>query len=291
MKGVLTRFAARSNLLHRTLDRRTAATAYTGSSLQMELAKYRVFKANRVRFQQARYGAIVGATPKFSAHPKWFFAAMTDRGTRPAVRDIVVFVQDKPGGPWLAAYTPLATKPVSGPLVPGIDVADVPDVVPPGDPSLAMPPVQVSAALADVINQGGRSPHLRAFAVPAWAKTKRTSLMSDRKTFRSLGWRGEASYSASQAPVYAVRTKSGGALVWTAVELKEDFRRAGGGRGVTWKHSTWGDLFKPFTGRSSMKKAITTVERIEVLAYVPPRGRGKVRFLANRWAPIAITGN
>ncbi|GAA3964270.1 hypothetical protein GCM10023085_53530 [Actinomadura viridis] len=289
-KIALALYAKRSNAVHRRLDPRLASSVYTGSSLQMEIAKYRVFKANRVKIQQSRYGQTLAAAPLFSAHPKWFFAAMTDRGDSPAVRDLVVLVQDRAGGPWRAAYTPLSTRKVTGALAPGVDVADNPAVVPAADSSLGTAPGQVSAAIADVLNQGSRSPHLRSFVLPDWAKERYRALREDRKVFRRNGWTGTAAYAASRAPVYAVRTKSGGALVWTAVELREDFRHTGRGNGITWEHDSWGDLLKPTTGRSKVNRALTTVERLELAAYVPPKGRGRIQFLATRWAPISITG-
>jgi hypothetical protein len=291
VKAVLARFAARERLAHRTLNPARAATAFTGSSLQMELAKYKVFKANKVRITPSRYGQILGATPKFSGHPKWFFAAMTDRGGDSAVRNINVFVQDKPGGPWRAAYTPIDTVRTKGALARRVDVADAPDVAPLDDPTLALAPGQVSAAMADVINLGTRSARIRSFTIPDWARTRRGSLASDRTFFRSRGWKGTARYAASRQPAYAVRTTNGGALVWSAIELKEAYRHTGARTGVQWEHDTWGDLLKPFTGRSSVKRSLTTIERIEMFSYVPPKGRGKVQVLATRWAPITITGN
>jgi hypothetical protein len=72
--------------------------------------------------------------------------------------------------------------------------------------------------------------------------------------------------------------------------LKEAFRHTGRGNGITWKHDEWGDLLRPFTRVSTVKKSLTTVERLEVLAYVPPKGKGRIRFLANRWAPLSIQG-
>jgi hypothetical protein len=288
---VLARFTARANLAHKRLDARRAAAAFTGSSLQMAGAKYKVFKANRMRIEPARYGQVLAATPKFSAHPKWFFAAMTDRGGSRPIRDLIVFVQDRPGGPWLAAYTPLDTKRTKGALAPGVDVADHPDVAPLDDPSLAVAPGRVSAALADVINQGTRSAHLRSFSVPDWAKSNRQTLLQDAKTFRAQGWTGTAAYAASAMPVYAVRTTSGGALVWSAIERRDTFRHTRRGNGITWAYESWGgDLLRPFTGRSKVNQTLNSVERIEMVSYVPPRGGGTVRVLATRWAPLSITG-
>jgi hypothetical protein len=290
-KRALARFVAQEKVAQRNLDPALAQAAFTGSSLQMEIAKYKVFEANDVDISPTRYGQVLAATPKLSAHPKWFFAAMTDGRGSDAVRNANVFVQEKPGAPWRAAYTTIDTERTRGPLAKGVDVADAPDVAPLDDPSVALAPGQVAPALADVINKGRASAHFKAFTIAGLAKTRRGALTEDRKFFGSRGWKGTAQYVASQQPVYAVRTTNGGALVWSAVELKETFRHTGARTGVTWEHDVWGDLLKPFTGKSSLKKSFVTLERIELFANVPPKGRGKVKVLGSRWAPISITGS
>ncbi|WP_067478839.1 hypothetical protein [Actinomadura hibisca] len=285
--SVLARFALQSNLARKRLDPKLAATSFTQSSLQMETAKYRVFRTNKTRIASVQYGQVLGASPLFSGHPRWFFAALTDR-VKPVTRDIVVFVQQGPGQPWRAAYTPLATKPTQGPLGPGIDVADNPEVVPVQDPSLALSPDQVPVALAQVLNRGVRTPQAKGFVLPTWVRSRAGSPRTDRAAMKRSGWDLTGGYAASQQPVYAVRTKSGGALVWSAVEDHRRYRKSGAGNPMTWSHRSWGDLLKPFIGRSKEQRALTTVERYEVLAYVPPKGKGRVRLLADRWAAIDV---
>lgn len=287
---VLARYAAQVNAANGRLSPSLAKLSSTGSTLEMQTAKYKVFKANRLRIGPYKYGSALAAAPKFSAYPKWFFAALTDRGSKPYTRDIVVLVQERQGARWRAAYTPLATSPVTGPLARGIDVADFPDVVPQADASLVLPPGRLPGAVADVINQGSGSRDFRAMTIAPWMKTKHQNLRDDRQIFKKSGWTGSATYSAASTPVYAVRTTSGGALAWFGVELKEAFRHTARGNGITWEHDNWGDLLRPFTGRSTVTKTLTTVDRIEVLAYVPPAGKGTIRFLATRWAPIRIQG-
>lgn len=287
---VLARFAKQSKQARRTLSPKLAAAAFTGSSAQMETAKYKVFKANKVTIKAAKYTSVVGAAPKLTGYPKWFFAAMTDKGSSPVTRDIILFVQDRAGSPWRAAYTPFADKPVKGPVARGVDVADYPDVVPAGDTSLVLPPSQLPAALAQLLDRGKSSPRYKDFTLLSWMKDRTSVLRSDRETFKSTGWTGTVGHHAAGFPTYAVRTKSGGALVWTALDYRRSFKHTKPGGNMTWDHQSWGDLLRPFTGRSTLKKTFTSVERIETLVYVPPRGKGKIRILANRWAPVQIEG-
>ncbi|MBC6457924.1 hypothetical protein [Actinomadura sp. HBU206391] len=289
-KRALSQYAIRVNRANKRLSPQLAALASTGSTLQMQTAKYKIFKANKLTISPYKYGSPLVASPKFTGHPKWFFAAMTDRGGNTPLRDIIVLVQDKPGGPWRSAYTPLTTAPATGPLARGVDVADFPEVAPQDDASLVLPPGGISGALADVLNLGSRSGHYRSLTLTPWIKTRYRNLREDKTVFKRNGWAGTASYSASTVPTYAVRTTSGGALVWSAIELKEAFRHTGRGNNITWNHDEWGDLLRPYIRVSTAKTSLTTIERLEVLAYVPPKGKGRVRFLANRWAPISIQG-
>jgi hypothetical protein len=289
-KRALALYAARVNQANRLLSPKLAALATTGSTLQLQNSKYKIFKANKLRTKPYKYGSALVASPKFAEHPKWFFAALTDRGGSQPTRHIIVLVQDRPGGPWRAAYTPLTTSPVTGPLAAGVDVADFPEVAPQDDASLVLPPARLSGALADVLNRGSRSGDYRALTLAPWIKSDYQSLRQFKTSFQRNGWTGAAGYSGTAMPTYAVRTTSGGALVWSAVELKVAFRHTRSGNGINWQHSDWGDLLRPFTGVSTVNKSYNTVERTEVVAYVPPRGKGRIRFLATRWAPISIQG-
>jgi hypothetical protein len=62
------------------------------------------------------------------------------------------------------------------------------------------------------------------------------------------------------------------------------------GGSITWDHGAWGDLLRPFTRKSSVRQQLSSVERFEVLASVPPKGQGEVRILADRWAIVNISG-
>lgn len=52
----------------------------------------------------------------------------------------------------------------------------------------------------------------------------------------------------------------------------------------------WGNVMRAFVGHSEAKKTMTSVERVEMAAYVPPSGRGRVQILGTHWAPISIQG-
>jgi hypothetical protein len=290
-KQVLVRYGLRVNLANRELSPQLATVALTGSALQLQITKYTVARANHVRLGTSRYTAALSAAPRMSGYPRWFMAALTDQGSRPASREIIVFVQDRSGAQWRAAYAPITTSRVSGPIAAGVEFTDYPDVPAQNDAALALPPARLAGALADVLNKGRRSPYHGSLRTTPWIVGAHRHLGQDRTAYLRDGWNGSGAYAPAPFPVYAVRTLSGGALVWSAVDLRESYRHIHPGSGFTWRSQVWGDLLRPFIGHSTAKRTLATGERFEFLAYVPPKGQGKVRFLADRWFPFQIKGH
>jgi hypothetical protein len=287
---VLVRYELRANLANRHLSPQLATVALTGSALQLQVTKYRVARANHVRLSPYRYSEALSAEPRMAGYPRWFFAALTDTGSHPVSRQIAVFVQDRSGAQWRAAYTPITTLRVSGTVAAGVDFTDSPDVPAPDDAGLALAPARLPGALADLLNNGKRSPYYHSMRTTAWIVGAHRHLAQDRAAYLRDGWTGSGGYAPGPFPAYAVRTTSGGALVWSSVDLRESYRHVHPGLGFTWRSAIWGDLLHPFIGHSAAKRSLSTGERFEFLAYVPPKGGGKVRFLADRWFPFLIKG-
>lgn len=287
---VLVRYELRANLANRHLSPQLATVALSGSALQIQVAKYRIAKVNHIRLSPYRYNMALSAEPKLTGYPRWFFAALTNTGSRPVSREIAVFVQDRPGAQWRAAYTPITTLRVTGSVAPGVDFTDFPDIPAPNDAGLATAPGRLPGALADLLNNGRRSAYYRSIRTTTWIVNAHRHLTQDREAYLRDGWNGSGGYAPAPFPTYTVRTTSGGALVWSAVDLRENYRHVHPGSGFTWRSAIWGDLLHPFIGHSAAKRSLSTGERFEFLAYVPPRGGGRVRFLADRWFPFLVKG-
>jgi hypothetical protein len=287
---VLVRYELRANLANRHLSPQLATVALTGSALQLQVTKYRIARANHVRLSPYRYTAALSGEPMMSGYPRWFFAALTDTGSRPVSRVMAVFVQDRSGAQWRAAYTPITTLRVAGTVAAGVEFTDSPEVPAQDDARLALAPARLPGALADLLNNGRRSPYYHSIRTTPWIVGAHKHLGQDRQAYLRDGWSGSGGYAPGPFPTYAVRTTSGGALVWSAVDLRESYRHVHPGKGFTWQSAIWGDMLHPFIGHSAAKRSLTTGERFEFLAYVPPKGKGKVRFLADRWFPFLVKG-
>ena len=287
-KQVVARYAMTMNLANRRFDRRRAKLAETASALQMRYAQYTFYRANKWPIPSRRYTAPSGVTPAFTGYPRWFFAALTFRGSGPVSRDVPVFVQKSAGALWHAAYVPLAAGSTWA-LGKSIDVADVPDVVPLNDAGLVLPPDRLASSYADVVSRGTRSASARLFRLSGLLTARSREVRANREVLLKLNWKGYYRPRASTHPTYAVRTTSGGALVWCAVDFATAARNQGS-RTVTFTVVSYGDQAKAFLGRLLISKSYTGLEREEILAYVPPKGNGKIQILAQRWSPLALKG-
>lgn len=287
---IIKRYMDVMNNAGRELDPKGAAGVQTGPALSVQKAIFGAYRRNGLKFSPIAYGDGVAGAPKFSGWPRWFFAAPTDTGSKPATRDLLVFVQQANREPWKVAYSPYS-RTTSGPIAPGVDLVDFPAVVPSGDRTLVMPPGRLAVAFADAVTRGSKSPSARWFAAGRHVDSTTRTLQANRTAFRGQGWTGVSRAVAAKASIYAARTKSGGALVWFTVDQLHSYRSTRPNSGITWESEAYGDLHKAFGLPSTLKSKIARVERSELVGYIPPKGKGRIHVIAQRWVPLSITGS
>jgi hypothetical protein len=247
------------------------------------------YRRNDLSPWKVKYTSTLAAAPKVTGYPRWFLVAATDRGSEPVTRDLLVLVQQQKGAAWRVAYAPFSST-ATGPLSPGVDVADFPALVPAADRNLVAPPAKTAAVIADVTTRGSKSPFAARVENGTFMTAARTNLRDIREAYSGNGWSGSARAVAAQTPVYAVRTTSGGALVWFGVDYRVSYRRTGPSTGMTWSNEQFGDLYKGFGLPSTIMSRMDRVERNEVVAYVPRKGKGRIRVIGSRWFPIGVRG-
>jgi hypothetical protein len=288
-EDVLKRYLAAISQANTKLDPARAAKTETGSALKIHSAQYRVYRKNDLRYPPVKYVGALGAAPMVTGYPRWFFTAATDRGSEPATRDFLLFVQDRSGAPWRVTYAPFSSR-ATGTIAPGVDVADFPAVVAAGDNHLDTPPGKVAAVLASAVTQGSKSPYAQRFAQDAPFEAVRGKIIDNRSAYTSNDWAGTSRAVAAPTPVFAVRTKSGGALVWFGLDLLHSYRNKGD-TNMVWDTESAGDMQKGFGLPSEVTSSITRQERYELVAYIPPKGKGTMRLLASRWFPLSVRGS
>lgn len=288
-EDVLKRYLSAISQANTKLDPARAAKTETGSALKIHSAQYRVYRKNDLRYPPVKYVGALGAAPMVTGYPRWFFTAATDRGSEPATRDFLLFVQERSGAPWRVTYAPFSSR-ATGTIAPGVDVADFPAVVAAGDNHLDTPPGKVAAVLASAVTQGSESPYAKRFAQDARFQAVRGKIVDNRSAYTSNDWAGTSRAVAAPTPVFAVRTKSGGALVWFGLDLLHSYRNKGD-TNMVWDTESAGDMQKGFGLPSEVTSSITRQERYELVAYIPPKGKGTMRLLASRWFPLSVRGS
>ncbi len=287
---MLKRYLSAISQANAKLDPARAAKVETGSALTVHSAQYRVYRKNELRYPQVKYVGALGAAPMVTGYPRWFFTAATDRGSKPATRDLLLFVQERSGAPWRVTYAPYSST-ATGPLAPGVDVADFPAVVAADDNHSEIAPGKVPAVLAAAVTQGSsKSPYAKRLAQDDIFRIARAKIVDNRRIYTENDWAGTSRAVAAPTPVYAVRTKSGGALVWFGIDLVHSYRNKGD-TNMVWRTTTVGDLQRGFGLPSEVTTSITRQERYELVAYLPPKGKGTMRLVASRWFPLSVRGS
>jgi hypothetical protein len=233
--------------------------------------------------------------PRLTAYPRWF---VEDGVTHPGGAtggDLFVLVQSQPGGPWRAAYTVtwFGAAPAQLSAV-AVDPQGYATAVAPGETSLAAPPGQLPAQYVRLL--GGTAGTAAALYAPGDATTG--WIATQRRVVQEApadGWRASFGYAVpAAAPAYALRTTTGGALVffafaqdstWIATSSSPKF--SGGatafdGRMPLDVAMNAGGLNSPNV-RPGTRFASTYL--FESLAQDPARGRGTISLL-----PAAFDG-
>lgn len=220
--------------------------------------------------------------PRKTAGPPWFVASGARSGSTD--RDLVLFARTAAGKPFTAAY---ALTLEAGTPLPRVGAGRV-GAVPVSDDRLAAKPGALATMHANIEQYGPMTPDARAFEPSAWTTTVHTTGADDGRTARKAGYIYYRSYHDSGYPAYALRTASGGALVFYAVldELSVSKDTPSAKRAPL-------KLTKSLAGVVGARQVRSQFQAVSVrqyVAYDPPRGRGKVRVLASDGGPVGGVG-
>jgi hypothetical protein len=274
-------------------DVRALAKLETGNMLEEQRTVFKLFKREDRHFLPLRATSQI-TIPKFTAWPKWFTATLVTKG-RETHRDRLVFVQARQGAPWLAAMDLVLSNPTVKALGDQAEAAPVTDVTAATDTSLLVTPNELPGAHADVWLKGPPSRYADLFH--SGKNTKRattgayTSAHYTRYYFKFIGWSGRVTISGGRQAPYALRTKSGGALVFYSVERVDNYKRVKGSQEHVWEGTYGTNVYPVLIGKEAAENRVTRKSRTNYVAYVPPKGRGNVVILGSLWAPVSAKGS
>ncbi|MQA97288.1 MAG: hypothetical protein GEV11_22585 [Streptosporangiales bacterium] len=286
-KRVVVTWARAFNRAAKKYDIKAAEKIETGALLEGHRAEFKIMRINDLLVPPMRATSDV-TIPRFTGWPKWFTATMTSKGETTVV-DQVVFVQLARGGPWQAASDTVVDRKVTKALGRGVNAPADAEVVPAGDTTLRIAPGRLAAAHAHAARYGARSPHTKLFGSASETAGEYAELMKAHRLFKKNGWSGRTTVYGSAHPMYALRTASGGAVAFYAVDRKATYKRVKGDMSFSWSGGI-GKLYPALLGREYAEDEFTRVERTEYATYIPPQGKGKVHVLASRWTPVSAEG-
>lgn len=230
--------------------------------------------------------------PRVTSYPRWFVEEAATHSHGAAGGDAFVMVQSRRGGPWQEADTLTWSGPRPAQLS-GISVSHgYATTVFPDHASLAVSPGQLPGQYTRLISRtadAASSPFAASDATTGWIASQQKVV----KGAPSKGWQVSFGFSAPAIPAYALRTTSGGAVVFFAF-----------GQASTWTARSSAPKFSAaansFDGRMPLEVALeaglsspavrpgtkfASSYVFESAALDPPRGQGKVSLL-----PSALDG-
>lgn len=222
--------------------------------------------------------------PRHTEHEPWFVASAGRTGA--AGRELLLFTRTGDRTPFTAAYV-IRLDP--GTRLPKVRGGEHPRAVAVTDGRLAVRPDALATAHASIEQNGPQAAAAASFEPSEWTTAAHATDNDDRRTARKSGFAYRRAYQDSGYPEYALGTGDGGALVWYAVtdELsvtqddpsiaRAPLKLSAGLAGVV--------------GARRVRRAFQAVSVHQYLAYVPPRGRGKVRILASAGGPVGGVGH
>ncbi|MQA97285.1 MAG: hypothetical protein GEV11_22570 [Streptosporangiales bacterium] len=290
-RSVATEYVTAFNAAAPAYDIGAVKRIETGSLLEGREAEFKVLEKNDYKFTERRVMKEV-MVPMMSNYPKWFAAPVRSKvpGESGEYEDLMIFVQEKEGAPWLAASSATVDPEVEEVLGSAVKPETVPEVADANDGGLVMPPAKLPAAHAHAIRYGAKSPQTDRFSGSQDTTDEYKLLMEAHTFFKKSRWAGKTTVSAAPHPSYALRTQSGGALVFYAVDIKGSYKAVSRAADeVSWSND-WGELYPGLVGKTHLRRKVTRVERNEYVAYVPPEGQGKIRVVAARWTPVGVKG-
>jgi hypothetical protein len=237
------------------------------------------------------YGAPAFLVPQIHGYPKWFAVRTTAKvalagSTTTSETRYLVFLRARAGTPWTQAYE-VGIPPALASRVPGVflDPAGLVEAVPvDAADGLVLAPGAVAAAWAQVVVAD--PPATKA---PVSGETFRRRRLADRDAdVLGLGESTAVKYAATarNTPVFALRTKEGGALVLLATNDVRSYGPAAGAPAGL-KIAVTGD-YAALAGATQLRTM--TVKRLDLWLAAVPVGEGAVQMLGARSGLLAVTG-
>ncbi|MFC5180036.1 hypothetical protein [Actinomadura harenae] len=263
------------------LDASLLPKAEADPQLTMDTAAVKLRRIVKARTGTLKLSHVRVAVPRQSAYPRWFAAEGVSGSGKDALRHAMLFTQAKAGAPWLLSADPFPTDTAFSRVA--LDHDGYAEAVAPSASGLAIAPDRLAAAHAALLNGGPRAAGADRLAPGPKTTEAFTALRHAEAGLRRNGITLESRFSPAPAPVHALRTRDGGALVWYVLKQNEAYSATKKG-----KLTVTGDLVG-LAPPSSVSTRMDTTVLIQYLATVPAHGGAGVTGMYRK--AVAASGH
>jgi hypothetical protein len=272
-RSLLSHYERVNNTANARRSPRLEATVEAPPQLTLDQAEYVIAGHENRSIKPFTYRSPAFYIPALPATTHQWFAASAITGSgKHAERQFLLFIQQYPSGPWKVDSAPASAGGglAGGSLPVALSPAGTAVTVPAGDRRLTGILSQLPARHAELIN-GKPQATVPAFATGQWTSALARDVKSFRKAYGKVGWKYHDHWDATSEPVYVLRSKNGGAVMWYFLKDQQSGIRTGTGRPLR-----SGGVIEALAGSSRITHRFTIISVSEFVAVIPPKGNRKI---------------
>jgi hypothetical protein len=281
-----------NNLVNSTYSTARDQTIEEPPASMASIAGLQVSKIQGKLIPQTQYFGSTFVVPRITGYPRLVLAVTHLRSDGTTVPYIIylLFVQDAAGAPWRVAYYPFSTGQVPVPAPAGAANDSAPTVA--TSTGLIADPDAINAALyAHATGQQNAS----AAPVPLAPTPELDQQLTDGYTsgveeYNAIGVNVYQTLLPTSYPIYLIRTKGGGALAFTADEVRDMLvPMHSGGKVRLPSGSREAVLAGQPNGATAARYSVVRLQMF--MSYIPPQSNpgGGIELLSYSDYPISVT--
>jgi hypothetical protein len=284
-------YSAINNLVNSSYSAARDQTIEESPASLASVAGLQVAKTQQKVISPTQYFGSTVAVPHITGYPRLFLAIthLRSNGTILPYSIYLLFVQDAAGAPWRVAYYPFSTGQVPVPAVARSPDGSAPAVT--SSVGLLADPAALSAAIyGHATGQNVSAATVPLAPTPELDDQLTAGYTSGIQEYNSQGVNVYQTLLPATFPIYLIRTRDGGALAFTANEVRDILVPMHGGGTV---HLPQGSALAALAGQPSGATAPRySIIRLQMfMSYIPPRkapGNG-VEVLSYADYPISVS--
>lgn len=276
-----------NNKANAGLDSALLATYEAESSFEIDNAEYKIRRANGKPYESFTYTLRKAYIPAGSAYPQWILVDCTFDDS--SIDVATVLTREKAGAAWKLV---LAVVPEGN--LPEVDTDANSNLVlvdPDDADGMVDSPAAIVKAQAAYLTEGAESDAAKLFGTHRRATTilgSKTGLhnsllfVNEDTAVKEKAPTSSFNVTVAPYPIRALRTRDGGALAFYTTRMEFVAEHP---RGV----AVIAGADEALAGKTEFQHKMTLVALDQWIAYIPPKGGGKVELLGNLTGRVSIS--